>query len=186
MIRFLVRRALRGLLVIWLITLVVFGMFFVAPSDVAQTLGGRQATPETIALINQRLGLDRPIWQQYLSFLGNALHGDLGYDYYKQIPVTTIIADALPKTASIALGAAVIWIAARRHQRGDRRGAPAVVRRPRPHRVRAVLLLDADVPARPAAALLPVLPAHPRRHPDLPGGRVHGPLGEPWLVGYST
>ena len=45
MIRFLVRRALRGLLVIWLITLVLFGMFFVAPSNVAQTLGGRQATP---------------------------------------------------------------------------------------------------------------------------------------------
>ena len=110
MIRFLFRRALRGLLVIWLITLVLFGMFFVAPSNVAQTLGGRQATPETIALINQRLGLDRPIWQQYLSFVGGALRGDLGYDYYKQIPVTSIIADALPKTASIAFGAAVIWM----------------------------------------------------------------------------
>ena len=61
MIRFFVRRALQGLLVIWLITIVLFGMFFVAPSNVAQTLGGRQATPETIALINQRLGLDRPI-----------------------------------------------------------------------------------------------------------------------------
>src|SRR5690349_1917236 len=108
--RFLVRRALRGLLVIWLITLVLFGMFFVAPSNVAQTLGGRQATPETIALINQRLGLDRPLWQQYLSFVGGALRGDLGYDYYKQIPVTSIIADALPKTASIAFGAAVIWM----------------------------------------------------------------------------
>jgi peptide/nickel transport system permease protein len=109
-IRFLVRRALRALLVIWLITLVLFGMFFVAPSNVAQTLGGRQATPETIALINQRLGLDRPLWQQYLSFVGGALRGDLGYDYYKQIPVTSIIADALPKTASIAFGAAVIWM----------------------------------------------------------------------------
>ena len=108
--RFLVRRALRGLLVIWLITLVLFGMFFVAPSNVAQTLGGRQATPQTIALINQRLGLDRPLWEQYLSFLGNALRGDLGYDYYKQIPVTSIINDALPKTASIAFGAAIIWM----------------------------------------------------------------------------
>jgi peptide/nickel transport system permease protein len=108
--RFLVRRTLRGLLVVWLITLLLFGMFFVAPSNVAQTLGGRQATPQTIALINQRLGLDRPIWEQYLSFVGNALRGDLGYDYYKQIPVTSIIADALPKTASIAFGAAVIWM----------------------------------------------------------------------------
>ena len=110
MIRFLVRRVLRGLLVIWLITLLVFGVFFVAPSNVAQVIGGRQATPQTIALINQRLGLDRPIWQQYLSFVGNALRGDLGYDYYKQIPVTQIVGEALPKTASVALGAAVIWI----------------------------------------------------------------------------
>ncbi len=110
MIRFLIRRVLQGLLVVWLITLVLFGMFFVVPSDVAQTLGGRQATPATIALINQRLGLDRPLWEQYLSFIGNALRGDLGYDYYKQIPVTSIIGDALPKTVSIAIGAAIIWM----------------------------------------------------------------------------
>ncbi len=110
MLRFLVRRTLQGLLVIWLITLVLFTMFFIAPANVAQTLGGRQATPQTIALINQRLGLDRPLWQQYLGFVGNALRGDLGYDYYKQIPVTSIIAEALPKTLSIAIGAAIIWM----------------------------------------------------------------------------
>lgn len=110
MIRFLVRRVLQGLLVLWLITLVLFAMFFVAPSNVAQTLGGRQATPQTIALINQRLGLDRPLWEQYLRFVGNALHGDLGFDYYKQIPVTSIIGEALPKTVSIAVGAAIIWM----------------------------------------------------------------------------
>lgn len=110
MFRFLIRRVLQGLLVIWLITLVLFGMFFVAPSNVAQTLGGRQAAPATIALINQRLGLDRPLWEQYLRFIGNALRGDLGYDYYKQIPVTSIIGDALPKTVSIAVGAAIIWM----------------------------------------------------------------------------
>lgn len=110
MIRFLVRRVLQGLLVIWLITLVLFATFYIAPSNVAQTLGGRQATPQTIALINQRLGLDRPLYEQYLSFVGNALRGDLGYDYYKQIPVTSIIADAAPKTLSIAIGAAILWL----------------------------------------------------------------------------
>lgn len=110
MLRFLIRRVLRGLLVVWLISLVVFGTFFAVPNNVAQTIGGRQATPEIVALINQRLGLDRPLWQQYLSFVGNALHGDLGYDYYKQIPVTTIIGQALPKTVSIAVGASIIWL----------------------------------------------------------------------------
>lgn len=110
MLRFLVRRVLQGLLVVWIITLLLFGLFFIAPSNVAQVLGGRQATPDTIALINQRLGLDRPLWQQYLSFIGNALRGDFGYDYYKQLPVNSVIADALPKTLSLALGAAVIWM----------------------------------------------------------------------------
>lgn len=110
MIRFLVRRSLQGLLVIWLITIVLFVTFYIAPGNVAQQLGGRQATPQTIALINQRLGLDRPLWQQYLAFVGNALHGDLGYDYYHQVSVTSIIAQALPKTVSIAIGASIIWL----------------------------------------------------------------------------
>ena len=107
---FLIRRLGHGLLVLWLITVAVFGLFFVAPSNVAQTLAGRQATPETIALIKHRLGLDLPVWKQYLHFIENAFRGNLGYDYYHQVPVTTIIGQALPITVSLALGAAVLWL----------------------------------------------------------------------------
>ena len=107
---FLIRRIGHGLLVLWLITVAVFGLFFVAPSNVAQTLAGRQATPETIALIKHRLGLDLPVWKQYLHFIENAGRGNLGYDYYHQVPVTTIIGQALPITVSLALGAAVLWL----------------------------------------------------------------------------
>jgi peptide/nickel transport system permease protein len=110
MTRFLVRRIAHGVLVLVLITMMVFALFYVAPNNVARTLAGRQATPETIALIERRLGLDQPVWRQYLDFCWNALHGDLGFDYYHQVPVTTIIAQALPATLSLALGAAVIWI----------------------------------------------------------------------------
>ena len=101
MARFLVRRIALGILVMWLITVAVFALFFIAPNDVARTLAGRQASPETVALISHRLGLDQPVWKQYLDFLGNALHGDLGYDYYHQQPVTQIIAAALPITLSV-------------------------------------------------------------------------------------
>ena len=107
---FLIRRLGHGLLVLWLITIAVFGLFFVAPSNVAQTLAGRQATPETIALIKHRLGLDLPVWKQYLHFIENAFRGNLGYDYYHQVPVTTIIGQALSITVSLALGAAVLWL----------------------------------------------------------------------------
>jgi peptide/nickel transport system permease protein len=111
MISFLIRRLLIGVLVLWLITMLVFAIFFLAPSNVAQTLGGRNATPAIIASIQHRLNLDAPVWQQYLHFLWNALHGDLGYDYYHGVSVTSIIGDAIPKTASLAIGAAVIWLA---------------------------------------------------------------------------
>ncbi|SEQ96877.1 ABC transporter permease [Microlunatus flavus] len=110
MLRFLVRRVLLGVLVLFLVVTLVFALFYLYPSDVARTLAGRQATPETIALIQARLGLDQPIYVQYGRFLWGLLHGNLGYDYYHQVPVTTIIAAALPKTLSIALGASVIWL----------------------------------------------------------------------------
>lgn len=111
MLRFLIRRTALGVLVLWLISMVVFALFFVAPSNVARTLAGRQATPETVALIQHRLGLDLPIWRQYLGFVGRALHGDLGFDYYHQVPVTTIIANAAPITGSLVLGSAILWLA---------------------------------------------------------------------------
>ena len=110
MTRFLVIRIVNGLIVLWLVSMAVFGLFFVAPSNVARTLAGRQATPQTIALINHRLGLDQPIWKQYVTFVSKALHGDLGYDYYYQLSVAHIIAQALPITLSLAVGAAVIWL----------------------------------------------------------------------------
>lgn len=110
MLRFLVRRILLGVLVLFLTVTLVFALFYLYPSDAARTLAGRQATPETIALIKARLGLDQPTYVQYGRFLWNLLHGNLGYDYYHQVPVTTIIASALPKTLSIALGASVIWL----------------------------------------------------------------------------
>jgi peptide/nickel transport system permease protein len=110
MIRFLIRRILLGILVLWLITMAVFGLFFVAPNNVARTMAGRQATPQTVELIRERLGLDQPVWKQYLDFIWKALHGNLGYDYYYQLPVTHIMAQALPITLSLALGASVIWL----------------------------------------------------------------------------
>ncbi|HET7761650.1 MAG TPA: ABC transporter permease [Phycicoccus sp.] len=110
MATFLLRRVGQGVVVLWLITMAVFALFFVAPNNVARTLAGRQATPETVALISHRLGLDQPIWKQYLNFVGRALRGDLGYDYYHQVPVTELMAAALPVTASLVVGAAVIWV----------------------------------------------------------------------------
>src|SRR5262245_39077213 len=110
MVGYLIRRILQGAFVLWLVTVAVFALFFLVPNNVARTLAGRQATPRTIALVEQRLGLDQPAWKQYTTFLGRAVRGDLGYDYYHQVPVTHVLAEALPITVSLACGAAVIWM----------------------------------------------------------------------------
>jgi peptide/nickel transport system permease protein len=110
MTAFLVRRGLFGLLVLWIVSVAVFVLFFVTPHDPARTIAGRLATPQTVALVNHRLGLDRPLIEQYGSFAWRLLHGDLGYSYYSSEPVRTLLFSRLPVTASLALGAAVLWL----------------------------------------------------------------------------
>jgi peptide/nickel transport system permease protein len=112
MARFLARRLLFGLLVLWIVSGAVFVLFFVAPHDPARLIAGKLATPQTIALVNHRLGLDRPLPEQYASFIWGLLHGDLGYSYYSSAPVGQLLASRLPVTASLALGGAVLWLAA--------------------------------------------------------------------------
>jgi peptide/nickel transport system permease protein len=110
MVRFVLRRALSGVVVLWFVATVVFFMYFVAPHDVARLLAGRQATPQTIAAVSRALGLNRPVLAQYGSFLWQALHGNLGYSYINSTPVTTLIARGFPVTFSVAAGGAVIWL----------------------------------------------------------------------------
>lgn len=112
MVRFLIRRVLLGVFVMFVVTIVVFLIFYVGPgrASVAQTLAGREANPKTVAEISHRLLLDRPLTTQYWHFLDGLLHGNLGYSYYHGQAVTTVLKEAYPITLSLALGAAVIWL----------------------------------------------------------------------------
>jgi peptide/nickel transport system permease protein len=111
--RFLIRRVLQGLFVMWLMTVTVFLIFFVGPgpSFVARVLAGRQATPIQVAAVAHRLLLDRPLYVQYGHFVWLLLHGNLGYDYYHSQSVNTVLKSALPITLSLVLGASVLWLA---------------------------------------------------------------------------
>jgi peptide/nickel transport system permease protein len=110
MVRFLIRRIAFGVVVMWLVATIVFMMYFIAPHDVARTLAGKQASAETVEAIRHSLGLDRPIIAQYGSFLWKALHGNFGFSYANSQPVTSLIAQALPVTASLVAGGAVLWL----------------------------------------------------------------------------
>lgn len=113
MARFLIRRVLQGLFVMWLMTVTVFLIFFVGPGpgDVARVLAGRQATARQVAAVAHRLLLDRPIYVQYGHFVWLLLHGNLGYDYYHQESVNTVLKAAFPITLSLTIGAAILWLA---------------------------------------------------------------------------
>jgi peptide/nickel transport system permease protein len=110
MTAFLLRRVLFGLLVLWLISVATFVLFFIAPHDPARAIAGRLATPETVALVRHRLGLDQPVLVQYWHFLTRLLHGDLGYSFASSASVSSLLTSRLPVTISLTAGAAVIWL----------------------------------------------------------------------------
>ncbi|WP_204041278.1 ABC transporter permease [Acrocarpospora phusangensis] len=113
MTRFIIRRVLFGVIVLWLVATTVFLLFFAGPADnVARRLAGPRAPMEVIEQIKDTLGLNRSMWEQYASFLGNLLHGDLGISFISQTPVTTLIMQSLPGTLWLVAGAAVLWMAA--------------------------------------------------------------------------
>jgi peptide/nickel transport system permease protein len=111
-IRFVTRRILFGLVVLWLVTLGTFYMFFVAPPDVARSLAGKGATEQQIVGIRHRLGLDQPLAVQYWHYLDNLLHGNLGTSFYSGTPVSTMIKGDLPPTLSLIAGGMVLWLIA--------------------------------------------------------------------------
>jgi len=114
MARFLIRRVLAGILVLWVVATLTFFLFFVAVPEgvVARNLAGRAATPAVIAEVERNLGLNEPKLVQYWHYLYHLLHGNLGYSYYTQQPVTTIIKQALPATISVVIGGVLLWLIA--------------------------------------------------------------------------
>ncbi|MGO9079330.1 MAG: ABC transporter permease [Streptosporangiaceae bacterium] len=110
-IRFLIRRIITGVIVLWLVATATFLLFFARPVDtVARQLAGRAASPAVIQNVINQLGLNQPIAVQYWHFLDKLLHGNLGYSYYNGESVNTIVKQDLPVTASVVVGGLVLWL----------------------------------------------------------------------------
>ncbi|HET9895752.1 MAG TPA: ABC transporter permease [Streptosporangiaceae bacterium] len=114
MVRFLIRRILTGILVLWVVATSTFFLFFFAVPEqaVARNLAGRAAGPGVLAQVSRYYGLNRPILDQYGSFLNKLIHGNLGQSYYTQEAVTTIIKQDLPPTVSLVIGGTILWLVA--------------------------------------------------------------------------
>jgi peptide/nickel transport system permease protein len=111
--RFLIRRVLTGIVVLWLVASGAFFLFFARPvNTVAHQLAGRAATPQVINEVIRNLGLNQPIMVQYWHFIDGLLHFNLGYSYFTQQSVNTMLKQDLPPTASVVIGGVILWLIA--------------------------------------------------------------------------
>src|SRR3954470_11198193 len=110
--RFVIRRLLWAVVLLFVVTFLTFIIFYLFPSaDPAVLRAGRQPNPELVAQIRHNLGLDNPWYQQFWDYMKRlVLHGDFGYSYQNNISVRQQIFDRLPATISLAVGAAVIFL----------------------------------------------------------------------------
>ncbi len=119
MIFYLVRRLAWAVLVLLAVTLITFVIFYkLPPGDPALRFVGKQPTPESIALVNHNLGLDKPFYVQYGKFVKAIVLGDkfgwpgLGYSYDSSVSIRSKIIDKAPRTLSLIAGASLIWLTA--------------------------------------------------------------------------
>jgi peptide/nickel transport system permease protein len=100
---YLARRLVIFAISLFVASVLVFVVLSVLPGDPAQAMLGTQATPEALHQLRHQLGLDRPLWRQYLSWAGGFVHGDLGVSAISQAPVGPQIRAQLEVTAPLAL-----------------------------------------------------------------------------------
>lgn len=109
--KYLAGRLLQTVPTVFLVTVAVFLMLHLTPGDPAEVfLGDKRSSPELLEKVREDMGLNRPLHVQYLSYMGNALRGDLGRSLQTNVPVMEQILNRLPWT--IELAAAALLIAA--------------------------------------------------------------------------
>jgi ABC-type dipeptide/oligopeptide/nickel transport system permease component len=106
--RFLLRRLLLTIPVIVGVATLVFSLIHLVPGDPVQAMLGESASPQDVAQLRTRLGLDRPLYQQYASFARGAVRGDLGISLRTNQPVTAVILERMPATLELALAAMLV------------------------------------------------------------------------------
>lgn len=111
MSRFILSRVLGTLPILAIVAVVVFLLMRIGPGDPAAMLAGDSATPEMIASIRQKLGLDAPLWVQFATWINQLLHGDLGNSIISNTPVLTLIGHRVEATVSLALVTLALAIA---------------------------------------------------------------------------
>jgi len=129
MLRFIAGRLVQMIPVLFGVSLVSFFAIHLVPGDPIQIMTMGRASPETVAKLHAELGLDRPVWEQYVIFLVDALRGDFGRSIVQKAPIATLIADGLVVSLYLLVYGAILsillavplamWAAVRRDRLAD-------------------------------------------------------------------
>ncbi|PYM66209.1 MAG: peptide ABC transporter permease [Candidatus Rokuibacteriota bacterium] len=108
--RYALQRGLTAVPVLLGVSVLVFSFIHLIPGDPAVTMLGERATPEKVAEVRVRLGLDRPLWEQYVRYVGRVVRGDLGVSIVRGDPVLTDLLRRFPATVELATAAIVVAV----------------------------------------------------------------------------
>lgn len=110
MLSFLLRRLLASLFVLFGVSLLAFSMIHLVPGDPVSIMLGERATAAEVERLRRELGFDRPIYEQYLHYLGRVLQGDLGHSIRSNQPVLDEIGSRFPSTLQLSLSATLLAV----------------------------------------------------------------------------
>ncbi|ASM74534.1 MULTISPECIES: ABC transporter permease [Roseobacteraceae] len=107
---FIFRRTAGFVLTLLVVSAVVFAVMNVLPGDPALTILGLDATDDALAALREQLGLNEPVLSRYFLWIWNAMQGDLGVSHSFRVPVSTLIAERLPMTVSLAVAGMIFTL----------------------------------------------------------------------------
>src|SRR4051812_48260845 len=110
MLRHIIRRLLLAVPTLLAVFTIIFIIVRVAPGDPAVAALGDNASAEAVAALREKMGLNEPLWKQYVVFLGDLAHGNLGRSLISQKPVAEQIAFVLPYTLELTLAATIVGL----------------------------------------------------------------------------
>ena len=108
MLTFIIRRILAGVVLLFVISVLAFGLLYLDSANIARRILGQNATPELVQQKAQELGLDRPIVVQYWDWLTSALTGDLGRSWFNGQLVTVSLSGRVAVTLSLVIGTTIV------------------------------------------------------------------------------
>ena len=108
---YLIKRILQALGVILCISAITFFVLNIVPGDPVRIMMGEMADENVVEQVRHSMGLDRPVGVQYLTWIGNMLHGDFGTSYAQRRPVIVLLSSAVEVTATLATFAYLIALA---------------------------------------------------------------------------